>query len=233
MVTYERGRYRVGPAFTARTKVLEGDLYFGPADTRVGTRGKYFTVNRDAFGIEYEVELFEALINRPDVTETDLQRFFEENPYFLAATRLVMPMPHVSLVDTFGKILVPDFVIKPIIAAQRDSNWEILDLKHPQARLLAGRSNHSRFSQDVMKAISQVKDYKDYFENPANASAVTESLGHPIRHPRLGVLIGRMPGDKDTELLEKAQAREPEVRIVTYDEILDTQRQLLTRGRGN
>jgi hypothetical protein len=227
MVTYQQGRYRVGPALTPRDRAVEGEFYYGSADTREGVRGKYFTVDRDAFGIQYEIEKFEALINDPDVTELDLQRFFEENPHFLISTRLMQALPHVLLVDAHGKVLIPDFVIKPIVAVQRDSNWEILDLKHPQAKLLAGPSNHKRFSQDVMKAINQVKDYKDHFENPAHASAITDLLGHPLRHPRLGVLIGRMPASTEVEPFENAQAREPGVRIVTYDEILETQKQLM------
>jgi hypothetical protein len=227
MVTYQQGRYRVGPALTPRDRAVEGEFYYGSADTRDGVRGKYFTVDRDAFGIQYEIEKFEALINDPDVTELDLQHFFEENPHFLISTRLMQALPHVPLIDAHGKLLVPDFVIKPIVAVQRDSNWEILDLKHPQAKLLAGPSNHKRFSQDVMKAINQVKDYRDHFENPAHATAIADLLGHPLRHPRLGVLIGRMPVDEEIEPFENAQAREAGVRIVTYDEILETQKQLI------
>ncbi len=227
MVTYQQGRYRVGPALTPHDRAVEGEFYYGSADTRDGVRGKYFTIDRDAFGIQYEIEKFEALINDQDVSELDLQRFFEENPHFLISTRLMQALPHVPLIDAHGKLLVPDFVIKPIVAVQRDSNWEILDLKHPQANLLAGPSNHKRFSQDVMKAINQVKDYRDHFENPAHATAITDLLGHPLRHPRLGVLIGSMPADKEIEPFENAQAREPGVRIVTYDEILETQKQLI------
>jgi hypothetical protein len=227
LVSYEHGRYRVGPALTPRDRDVEGEFYYGPADARESVKGKYFTVDRDNYGIQYEIELFEALINRPDVRELDLQRFFEEHPHFLVATRLMQALPHVSLVDQKGKLLIPDFVLKPIVAAQRDSNWEILDLKHPQAKLLAGPTNHIRFSQEVMKAINQVKDYKDHFEDPRNSGAVTEVLGHPLKHPRLGVLIGRMPENADVEALEQAQAREPEVRVVTYDEVLETQKALI------
>jgi hypothetical protein len=212
---------------TPRDKAVEGEFYYGSAGTKEGVRGKYFTVDRDVFGIQYEIEKFEALINNPDVTELDLQRFFEENPHFLISTRLMQPLPHIPLVDAHGKVLIPDFVMKPIVAVQRDSNWQIIELKHPQAKLLAGPSNHRRFSQDVIKAINQLKDYKDHFENPANATAITGLLGHPLRHPRLGVLIGRMPTLAEMEQFENAQAREPGVRIVTYDEILETQKQLV------
>jgi hypothetical protein len=46
-------------------------------------------------------------------------------------------------------------------------------------------------------------------------------------YPELAVLIGRL-SDSDQELLDKAQAREPDVRIVTYDEVLQHQQHLLT-----
>lgn len=225
LVTYDHGRYRVGPALTPRAKNVEGEFYFGPSDQR--KRGKYYTLDRDNFGIQYEIEKFEALINDPGVKEGDLQKFFEENPHFLIATRLMQALPHVSLHDKDGKLLVPDFLLKPIVAFQRDSNWEVLDLKLPQAKLLAGPSNHIRFSQDVMKAINQVKDYKDYFENPMNAQTVGALLGHALKHPKLGVLIGRMPSSGEVEALEIAQSREPGVKIVTYDEILETQKKLV------
>lgn len=227
LVTYRSGRYRVSPALTVSDRAVEGHFYYGPADTRQGARGKYFTVDRDEYGIQYEIEQFEALINDPEVTEYHLQKFFEENPHFLVTTRLMQALPHVRLEAETGKILIPDFVLKPIVAVQRDSNWQVVDLKHPQAKLLAGPSDHRRFSQEVMQAINQVRDYKDHFENPANTSRVASVLGHRLRHPQLGVLIGRMPASAEVELLEKAQAREPEVRIVTYDEILETQKQLL------
>ena len=230
LVSYENGRYRVGPALTPRERQVEGNFYFGPADTRPGSRGKYFTVDRDNLGIQFEVEQFEALINKPDVTELDIQKFFEENPHFLLIARLMQALPQVRLPNDVGKLLIPDFILKPIVALQRlrDSNWQVLDLKRPQAKLLAGPSDHRRFSSEVFQAITQVKDYRDHFNNPQNTSAVNKLLGHPLKHPKLAVLIGRMPPPSEVELLEKEQAREPEVSVVTYDEILERQKGLMT-----
>jgi antiviral defense system Shedu protein SduA len=229
LVSYENGRYRVGPALTPRERKVEGDFYFGPADARPATRGRYFTVDRDNFGIQFEVEQFEALINKPDVTEHDIQQFFEENPHFLLIARLMQALPQVRLPDETGKLLIPDFILKPIVALQRlrDSNWQVLDLKRPQAKLLAGPSDHRRFSSEVFQAITQVKDYRDHFNNPQNTATVDKLLGHPLKHPRLAVLIGRMPPSSEVELLEREQAREPEVSVVMYDEILERQKGLM------
>jgi hypothetical protein len=61
LVTYKNGLYRVGPAMSP-TGDLEGHFYYGPKDQR-DTRAQFFTVDRDLYGIQDEVEQFEALIN--------------------------------------------------------------------------------------------------------------------------------------------------------------------------
>jgi hypothetical protein len=179
------------------------------------------TVDRDLIGIQLEVELLEALLNNPYASEGDYQRFFEEHPHFLSM--LAIALPHVQLRDGVGRLLVPDFILKPIVASQRDSRWEILDLKKPDVPLLAGRGSRRRLSYAVQEAIRQLRDYGDYFADPRNSNAVERALGHSLMRPKLGVLIGRMPRS-DVEALEIEQARLPDVKIITYDEILEQQK---------
>ena len=102
----------------------------------------------------------------------------------------------------------------------------MLDLKKPSARLRAGNSRHVRLSHEVTQAIAQLRDYGDLFRNPENTQRVFHALGHALRYPRLAVLIGRLR-ESDVEELEKAQSREPNVRIVTYDEILQRQQRIV------
>ena len=225
LVSYDHGRYRIGPALRPKSN-MEGLFYYGPSDQRTGGR-KYYTVDRDLCGIQHEVELFEALINRSETGEPELQRFLEDNPHFLGDIRMSLPLSQVHLESHSGKLLVPDFIVKPIVAIQRDSNWQVLDLKKPSAKLLAGPTRHTRLSHEVMQAICQLRNYGDYFRNHENTQRVEQLLGHCLKYPRLAVLIGRLHGC-DVEALEKAQSREPDVRIVTYDEILERQQRLLT-----
>jgi len=220
VVRYEGGRYRLGPALKTRGE-LTGHYYFGPADQR---RSEFVTIDRDLSAIQLETEMFEALINREDVTEGSLQRFFEEYPHFLS--QLAMPLPHVQLHDTAGRLLIPDFILKPLVAMQRDSRWEVLDLKRPQASIIVGKGARRRFSHEVMEAIRQLRDYGDYFADPRNATSVRAALGHQLQRPKLAVLIGRLL-EPNVEALEMEQARLPDVRIVTYDEILAQQRTLI------
>ena len=225
LVSFRNGRYRVGPAMSA-TGDVEGFFYSSGRDQR-DLRGRFFTVDRDPNGFQFEVEQFEALINREEAKEQDFQVFFEDNPHFLVIDkRISVPIPHVRLESQSGKLLIPDFVIKPIVAVKRDSSWQVLDLKKPGVPLLAGPRRHARLSVEVTQAMAQLRDYGDYFKNPENKYAVSKTLGHGLRFPELAVLIGRLR-DCEVEELEKAQSREPDVRIVTYDEILQRQKMLV------
>jgi hypothetical protein len=219
LVFEDHGRFRVAPALVPR-EVREGELYSAAGDTRPPSH--YFTVDRDVVGIQYEVETFEALIGRENVSEFELQRFFEENPHFLTLNQFEA-IPHPTFPRSERGPLIPDFILRPIVAQQRDSRWEVLDLKLPQVRLTAGPPDRPRLSHDVHKALAQLRDYRNYFQQDVNARLIEEVLGHRLRRPRLAVLIGRMPRGAGVEALEAAQA-EQTVRIVTYDEILEGQR---------
>lgn len=224
IVRYEGGRYIVGPALKSHAGI-EGRYYFGDGDQR--PKG-FVTIHRDRLGIQHEVEKFEALINREDVTEQELQLFFEEHPHFLSQDHTALP--HVRLDAHDGSVLIPDFILKPIVAQQRDSRWEILDLKRPNVPLLAGkRLNRKRLSSKVHDAIRQLRDYREHLQDPRHAQAVERVLGHPVRRPRLGVLIGRMKQAEIESLEHELDDELSRVRIVTYDEILEEQVARLSR----
>lgn len=105
VVRYERGRYTVAPALKSREK-LESKYYFGPADKRPSS---LVTVHRDNFGVQIEVEELEALINRADVSERELQEFFEEHPHFLSTHHTALPQVRLPTDD--GGLLIPDFIL--------------------------------------------------------------------------------------------------------------------------
>jgi hypothetical protein len=221
IVSYERGRYRVGPALKSKG-AIEGRYYFGPADKRA--KG-FFTLHRDEFAIQLEVEEFEALINRNDVREQELQGFFERHPHFLS--QLHTPLPHIRIPKKDGSVLIPDFILKPIFAQQRDSKWEVIDLKLPQQRLLAGKGSRARLSSKVLDAIRQVRDYAEHLRDPDYPDKIAALLGHRLKRPTIGVLIGRL-ANTDIDALEREQQQYAGVKIITYDEILELQQNLLS-----
>jgi hypothetical protein len=160
LVFEEHGRFRVGPAMVPREDG-EGELYSASGDTR--PHSPYFTVDRDIAGLQYEVEAFEALISREDVSEREIQRSFEDNPHFLTLNQFV-PIAHPQFPRKGRGPLIPDFVLKPIVAQQRDSRWEVLDLEHPHVRLTAGPADRPRLSHHVYMALAQLRDYRNYFQ---------------------------------------------------------------------
>jgi hypothetical protein len=217
IVRYEQGSYKVGPALKAR-EGLSGRYYFGAADTRLNS---FRTVHRESFGIQVEVEQFEALINRNDVCEHELQSFFESHPHFLSIMHT--PLSQIRLPCKDGSVLIPDFILKPIVAQQRDSTWEILDLKLPQEKLLAGRGSRARLSSSVVKAIRQLRDYHENLSAREHEGVIEKLLGHKLKYPNLGILIGKL-SNTDVESLEREQQHQHGVKLVTYDEILERQR---------
>jgi hypothetical protein len=226
LITEDHGRLRLGPALFPRENV-ESELYYGPADRRP----RWVTVSRDVVGITWEAELFEALINKTGVTEAELQRFFEEYPHFLTMQIWSRAIPHPRLLSgDAGDLLIPDFVLEPIVAERRarDPEWQILELKKPQDRLTTYVAGRAILSRRLAGAIAQLRGYRGFFENPDNAGVVERVLGHAIRRPALAVLIGRSKNE-DPEILDMQQEHE-KVRFVTYDEILDRQHALIRRG---
>jgi hypothetical protein len=218
LVRHEAGRFVIDTAVKAN-EGIEDQYYFGPSDRRpVGLT----TLHKDRTGLRLEVEQFEALINREDVGEGELQRFFEEHPHFLS--QLHTPLPHVQLRGRDGQLLIPDFLLKPIVAQQRDSRWEVLELKRPQEKVLAGR-HRRRLSAEVTKAIAQLRQYRDHFEY-SDAREIAQLLGHSLGRPRLGLLIGKL-ANIDSEALENEQRHLNDIRIVTYDELLSERRAIV------
>jgi hypothetical protein len=220
IVRCERGKYTVAPALKSREE-LDSKYYFGPADKRPAA---LITVHRDNFGVQVEVEELESLINRADVSEHELQKFFETHPHFLSTNHTLLPQ--VRLPRNDGSLLIPDFIFKPTVAQQRDSRWTVFDLKLPQVKLLSGKGSRKKLSSKVMDAIRQLRDYKEHFEHPGHARQIGELLGYALKRPKLGVLIGRL-ANTDTEALEREQQYLSDVGIVTYDEILEQQQLLL------
>ncbi len=209
-------------------KHADSDYYSGSKDQRLGRR---FVLRRDPGAIANQIDEFMDLINRPGVDESNLQEFFERNEHFLTLGMKDL-VPHAYLPfeeDDLRSADVPDFILKPRIRTSitRDSDYEVLDIKRPDERVLVGRGRRMRFSAAVHDAITQLRDYRDYFRDPAHQKEVASRLDRPVKHPKLGIIIGRAPHSENIEDLDRAQASDPDVQITTYDEILDRQINLL------
>jgi len=229
LITFDHGRSRITPAISTRDRrMIETDLYYGPADRRKISPNTFWTIDREPEGLAHEIEVLKSLIDDPEKGETDLQRFIRDNPHFwtmgAAQARRHLRFP---VDDPRRQYLEVDFLIEPIFGGVEAGAWEVLEMKRAQYRVLAGESGYARLSAVVTSAIAQVREYSEHLEDPEWRTFIDSKLGYVPKNPRRAVLIGRMPSGMAGELFRKQRAYQPDVRIVTYDEVVWGQESIL------
>jgi len=87
-----------------------------------------------------------------------------------------------------------------------------------------------RFTAKLHSAIDQVRHYGKFLSHPANEKKLLQQLGYIPAQSKLAVLIGKAI-DKDHYIESFADARSyvPDVEIITYDKILETQAAQMSR----
>jgi Domain of unknown function (DUF4263) len=171
-----------------------------------------------------EAAELEELINDPAVRERDLQEFFERHPHLLAGASYDKVIAHPVLARDQDGPLIPDFMLEPAGGGFAD----VMDLKLPRVRLVAGRNDRLRLTAHVAEAIAQVREYRAYFEDSAQRQAVQDRYGLQAYRPTAAVLIGRDPGpgpDK-FELKRLLDELPGHVKLITYDDLLRQVRNL-------
>lgn len=224
LVRFEKGRAQIGPALKKRDPEMESTYYYAPADRR-SNRG-WVTVMRDSEGLRADVELFQQLLDM-NASETQMQRFFEEHPFFLMQARFGIQIPHLSYVTRRWS---PDFAFTSILGPRDINEIELLEMKGPAEQLLNYHRNHPGFTSILHRAIDQVRDYGRYINHPDNHAKVMRQLGYIPTQSKLAVLIGRdYQDDERIEVLERRRTETSDVNIITYDKILETQADQLSR----
>ncbi len=166
-----------------------------------------------------QIDEFEALLNKPDVHESELQRFLELNPNFLLGSDYQSLRSRVILPCEFGNDLIPDFFLEPIAGRY----WDIAELKLPNSLLSVGRINRERFAHSVFEACAQVRTYANYFDDPRNRDLIQNRYGILAYKPRVCVIIGRR-FELDDLVRRQVELDLPWVRIVTYQDLLEKAR---------
>jgi hypothetical protein len=224
IVRFERGHAQIGPALRKKSPDVESSYYYAPADRRRNRR--WLTVMRDNQGLQADVELFQELLDR-NVNETQMQHFFEEHPLFLMQARLGIPIPHPLY--SVPRRYAADFAVTPVLGPVDGNGIEMLELKGPPEQLLNTDKRHRGFSSKVHRAVDQVRDYSRYMKDPRNFDRLTQQFGYLPTASNLAVLIGREPQDDAEKETAELRRSELNAKIITYDEILQTQANQLSR----
>jgi hypothetical protein len=224
MITFEKDRARIGPALKKKDPMMESAYYYAPADRRNNRR--FMTVMRDSDGLRADVELFQQLLDMK-VGERQMQRFFEDNPFFLTQARLGIQIPHPSYVT---KRWSPDFAFTSILGPTDVNNIELLELKGPAETLLNSHKQHPSFTSKLASSIDQVRDYGEFLDHPENERKLLKQFGYIPTQSKLAVLIGRdTDRDDQRDIFQRRLKHVPDVEIITYDKILETQAAQMAR----
>jgi hypothetical protein len=228
LVTVDHGLYRVKRAFRKRNS-NESEFYFGGKDRR--RFHGFITVGRELDGADYQAYLFEQLLNDPKAGEREFHHFFESHPDLLAEAMMGVPVSHQPYFVSNRQM--PDFAVSPILPRDSSEWVKLLELKGPEANVLASkRYLHRGLAFELTQALAQVNDYEEGLRDPLNLKNVEKALGYVPAFAQRAVLIGRTPPNEDADLWKKRKAEQLAVRIITYDEVLQENRDRLARRKG-
>jgi hypothetical protein len=162
------------------------------------------------------IEQLEALVNQPQVRESEIESLLVANPLFLRSLGYRDIYHQVVLPRTAGPNLRPDVIAEPA-----GSPWaEILDLKLPSAKVLVGRGDRVRMSAALSEAVAQLREYGAFFDDRRAAAQIEHRLGIRCYRPKLTVIIGRDPSRFSPEEQRRALTAHPDLQVVTYDDLL-------------
>ena len=217
LVRLVNGHTQVLPALRRKDPTVQSEYYYAPTDRRA--KG-WVTVRRDHAGLLHDIDLFEQLIDR-NVSESQIQAFFEQHPAFLMQARRAIPIPHQPNFANPANNK-PDFAFSPMLGPVDDTSIELLEIKLPGEKTL-NNGFHRGLAAKVHRAIDQLKDYARYLRDPANLQRILRAFGYLPDSSQLAVLIGRYPRNAEDRDVWLRRTSELDVTIITYDEILQTQ----------
>lgn len=163
-----------------------------------------------------DVMELEQLINQSHVTEYDIQVWMERHPQLLLGTDYDCLHSQVSLLDDSGDELIPDFFAQRFDTGLAD----IIELKKPSARIIAGKKRRRGFSAAMTQALNQVREYRNYFDDAANRRAFHADFGFDAFRPTICVVIGRSSDFVNSVERIEIEDEYKNLKLMTYDDIV-------------
>ena len=216
-IQFEDGKYNISKTYDIppfiETKYFEG---IAPAASKAATR-KILIQNTSTIG-KVSISLFEKLLNSSNTSERDLHEFFLLFPEFLLDNNY--DILHSENCHNSQSIkLRTDIIAQKRGMRNIAEEWRIIELKKHTEKILTDRKYHSNFTKTVYNAITQLRNYSDYFSNIKNAEEIKKKYNGIIPNPKLSLIIGMTPKGKEN-LFAKTRRDYPDISITTYDEIL-------------
>ncbi|MEL6847888.1 MAG: Shedu anti-phage system protein SduA domain-containing protein [Bacteroidota bacterium] len=162
--------------------------------------------------------------------EKKYHQFFIKNPYFILRDNFKKYWYETKLSYSAKRYFEPDFSLKPNLDYRTDLN--ILEIKLPNEGFIKKTKFHPSPYQKLMSHIFQVNDYKDYLESGEHNREVNNSFGYIPSRIDYNILIGRKKDKEENEYFLTKRMRQmgaENIRLLTYDELLDYQVKYLER----
>lgn len=170
----------------------------------------------------------EEMINNPNVSEQDLQSFFEHHPELLQGNEFDAIIPQ-AIIEHDESSSIRDAWKADFVLAPRDeeSFCKVIELKKPDARIFRSeKANHSRPYRSLIDAINQIKDYGKAFRGNQVRKQFQDRYGIEVFMPTLQLIYGRKRDIQNIRKIQELQ-RESGVEIKTWDAAVEIFRQQL------
>ncbi len=222
-IYWRDGKYHIGSAYES-PNIIESEYIVSSPTMAAKGYERLFIVDWQHNNATVSLNGFERMINNPSLKEKDFQLFFQRHPEFLLDGNYDSYWSETNLRSKeSGDHIRPDFVLQPQMSRSIPWNWNVVDLKRHDVALLTSKRFHTDLSRYVVRVITQLRNYRDFFEDPRNADILKKKFGGVVPNPKLTAIIGRLPKSGRNEYM-KHRNRNPDVNIITYDEVLEVRR---------
>lgn len=162
----------------------------------------------------------EEMINSPNISEDDLQKFLELHPELILENYYDDFIPQARII-TEENSWEADFVLVP----NNQTNFcKILELKLPTEKLFINpTSGHMRLAAKLNHSLQQLKDYYNAFDLPETRRRFKEKYNTEVFKPDMQLIIGRK-NDAQTQNNFRDHQRSFNVKITDWDTFIDVNR---------
>lgn len=177
-----------------------------------------FQLNRERFADD--LLQYKKLTHHKRVREDEIHHFLLHHPRFLLGAKYTYLYEKLRLLKPDGNILIPDFtLVKP------DRSIDILELKRPNLkRFIVGKPDRERFSQFVMDAIQQAREYKRWFEDEQNRHWFEDTYGYlrlKALQPEVTLIVSREDELRDSLIFRRLEKEIQDITIKTFFQLYE------------
>ena len=221
----EKTSFEVFPYFKRRHNE---SAFLGSRATIAGLRETGFIrLSKEAVVIADSLYALEQALNevkncRPKDQEPRLQKCLEENPVLITQGMFETPWARLPLKhpDPLQKMIVPDFVMKPVADWHDILRPRVLEIKTSE-RMAVYRQQLTAFLTDALEQL--MGRYARFFEDERTQQVQMRVYGCQLKHPTYALLIDRhlSPEDRLAWEEKRSQSAWKNVSLVTYNDLLD------------